>query len=300
MVIDPDTRALTSSVRDILEHGREVLGQQLKAEFMQSQVEVGSVICQDIHEARADLTRLRRTVSRIAEEHGKVIAAAATHPFSGWRDHAITPDERYEDLHTDMHDVARRLLIFNSYEEYDRFVTRLGKAGSLGRMGADPTKLWWDARPNPRIGTLEIRVPDICTTVDEAMCIAALIQSLAAKLLKLRANNQSWRLYRSELLMDNKWRAAPYGIEGTLVDFGAQEAKTIPALWAELLEFIDDVVPELGTRREVEYVQTILKNGTSADRQLSAYRRALESGCNEEQALVKVTDMLIVETGQGI
>ncbi len=369
MVIDPDTRALTSSVRDILEHGREVLGQQLKAEFMQSQVEVGSVICQDIHEARADLTRLRRTVSRIAEEHGKVIAAAATHPFSGWRDQAITPDERYEDLHTDMQDVARRLLIFgmhvhlgfgsdeharaltidimnqlryflphilalstsspfwhgrntglksyrsiifeslprtgippifNSYEEYDRFVTLLGKAGSLGRMGADPTKLWWDARPNPRIGTLEIRVPDICTTVDEAMCIAALIQSLAAKLLKLRANNQSWRLYRSELLMDNKWRAARYGIEGTLIDFGAEEAKTIPALWAELLEFIDDVVPELGTRREVEYVQTILKNGTSADRQLSAYHRALESGCTEEQALVKVTDQLIAETGQNI
>src|SRR5258708_34976061 len=314
MVIDPDTRALTSSVRDILEHGREVLGQQLKAEFMQSQVEVGSVICQDIHEARAELTLLRRPASQTAAENGNANAAAATHPFSGWRDQAITPDQRYEDLRSDMQDVARSLLIFglhvhlgfgedegaraliidmmnqvryflphilalstsspfwhgrdtglksyrcvlfeslprtgippifNSYEEYDRFVTLLGQVGSLGKLGKDATKIWWDARPNPRIGTLEIRVADICTTVDEAMCIVALIQSLVAKLLKLRANNQSWRLYRSELIGENKWRAAAYGIEGSLIDFGVEEAKPVPVLWAELLDFSTDLLPDL-------------------------------------------------------
>ena len=369
MILDPDTRALTSSVRDILAQGQDVLGDQIKAEFMQSQVEVGTIICKDIHEARADLTRLRRTVSRIAAENGKAIAAAATHPFSGWRDQAITPDERYEDLRSDMQDVARRLLIFglhvhlgfgedegsraliidmmnqvryflphllalstsspfwhgrdtglksyrcvlfeslprtgippifNSYEEYDRFVTLLGQVGSLGKLGKDATKIWWDARPNPRIGTLEIRVADICTTVDEAMCIVALIQSLVAKLLKLRANNQSWRLYRSELIGENKWRAARYGIEGSLIDFGVEQAKPVPVLWDELLEFIDDVVPTLGTRREVEYVHTILKNGTSADRQLAQFRKAMLEGCTEQQALVTVTDQLMAETIQGI
>src|SRR5260221_10181720 len=115
MVIDPDTRALTPSVRAILDQGSEILGQQLKAEFMQSQVEVGSGICNDIHEARADLTRLRRTVSQIAMDNGKVIAAAATHPFSRWREQSITEGERYEDLHTAMQEVARRLLIFGMH-----------------------------------------------------------------------------------------------------------------------------------------------------------------------------------------
>ncbi len=369
MVIDPDTRALTPSVRAILDQGSEILGQQLKAEFMQSQVEVGSGICNDIHEARADLTRLRRTVSQIAMDNGKVIAAAATHPFSRWREQSITEGERYEDLHTAMQEVARRLLIFgmhihlgfgesesahaltidimnqmryflphilalttsspfwhgretglksyrsvifeslprtgipplfDNYEEYNRYVSLLGRVGSLGRDGPDATKIWWDARPNPRIGTLEIRIPDICTTLDEAICIVAIVQALAAKLLKLRANNQSWRLYRSELIHENKWRAARYGIEGSLIDFGTEEAKPVPVLWNELLEFIDDTVPELGSRKDVEYVHTILKNGTSADRQLAVYHSALAEGCNEQDALVRVTDQLIAETVEGL
>ncbi|MEP7288567.1 MAG: carboxylate-amine ligase [Chloroflexota bacterium] len=369
MIIDPNTRALTTSVSDILEQGRAILGDQIKAEFMQSQVEVGSVICNDIYEARADLTRLRRTVSQVALENGKVMAAAATHPFSRWHDQHITDDQRYDDLRSDMREVAQRLLIFglhihlgfgddesmraltidimnqmryflphilalttsspfwhsretglksyrsvvfeslprtgippifNSYEEYDHFVALLGKAGSLGRAGKDATKIWWDVRPNPRIGTLEIRVSDMCTTIDEAICVAAVIQSLAAKLIKLRANNQSWRLYRGELIKENKWRAARYGIEGSLIDFGSEEAVPVPTLWSELLEFIDDVVPQLGTRKDVEYVHTILKNGTSADRQIATYRAALAEGCTAEDALIKVTDRIIAETQQGI
>ena len=369
MVINPETRALTDSVSDLLAQGRDVLGDKIKAEFMQSQLEVGSGICHDIHEARADLTHLRRTVSRIATDNGKAIAAASTHPFSNWGEQIITDDQRYEDLRSDLQDVARRMLIFgmhihlgfgedesahalmidimnqiryflphilalttsspfwhgrdtglksyrcvvfeslprtgippifNSYEEYERFVGLLGRVGSLGRAGTDATKIWWDARPNPRIGTLEIRVPDICTTIDEAMCIVAITQSLAAKLIQLRANNQSWRLYRSELIAENKWRAARYGIEGTLIDFGHEEAKSVPALWAELLEFIDDVVPELGTRKDVEYIHTILKQGTSADRQLAVYRAALAEGCSEADALIKVTDHIVAETVSGL
>jgi carboxylate-amine ligase len=369
MVIDPDTRALTPSVRAILEQGSEILGNQLKAEFMQSQVEVGSGICNDIHEARADLTRLRRMVSQIAADNGKVIAAAATHPFSRWREQNITEGERYEDLHTAMQEVARRLLIFgmhihlgfgesesahsltidimnqmryflphilalttsspfwhgretglksyrsvifeslprtgipplfDNYEEYNRYVSLLGRVGALGRDGADATKIWWDARPNPRIGTLEIRIPDICTTIDEAICIVAVVQALAAKLIKLRTNNQSWRLYRSELIHENKWRAARYGIDGSLIDLGSEEAKPVPILWNELLEFINDTIPELGSRKDIEYVHTILQNGTSADRQLAVYRAALAEGCNEQDALVRVTDQLIAETVDGL
>jgi carboxylate-amine ligase len=369
MVVDPGTRGLTASVTDILDQGKEILGPQIKAEFLQSQVEVGTIICKDIHEARADLSRLRRIVGQVAVENGKAIAAAATHPFSRWQQQQITDDQRYEDLQSDMQEVARRLLIFgmhvhlgfgddehsralmidiqnqlryflphilalttsspfwhgrntglksyrsvifeslprtgippifNSYEEYDRFVMLLGSTGALGRAGADATKIWWDARPNPRIGTLEIRVPDMCTTIDEAICITAIIQSLVAKLIKLRASNQSWRLYRSELIHENKWRAARYGINGSLIDFGTEEAVFVTDLWAHLLDFIDDVVPELGTRKDVEFVHTILKNGTSADRQIATYNAALAEGCSDEQALIKVADCIIRETLQGV
>jgi glutamate---cysteine ligase / carboxylate-amine ligase len=369
MIIDPKTRALTSYVQEMLNRGRRILGEQIKAEFMQSQIEVGSQICANIEEAHQDLLRLRRSVTELAAEEGKVIAAAATHPFSSWGEQEISEGERYEDLRTDMQDVARRLLIFgmhvhlgfgtddvaralvidimnqiryflphiltlttsspfwhgrdtglksyrcvifeslprtgippilSSYEEYDRIVTLLGNVGSLGKGGKDATKIWWDARPNPRIGTLEIRVSDICTTVDEAICVTAVIQSIVAKLLKLRMHNRTWRLYRSELIQENKWRASRYGIDGSLIDFGIEEAVPVTQLWAEILELIDDVVDGLGTRKYVEYVNTILKNGTSADRQLATYRAAIAGGDSKEQALIKVTDRLIAETRQGL
>lgn len=131
------------------------------------------------------------------------------------------------------------------------------------------------------------------------MCVVAVIQSLVAKLLKLRLNNRTWRLYRSELIQENKWRASRYGIDGSLIDFGIEEAVPVPQLWAEMLELLDDVVDDLGTRQDVEYVNTILKNGTSADRQLATYRQAIADGDSEKQALVKVTDRLIAETRQG-
>ncbi len=371
MIIDPETRELTSYVQEMLNRGHVVLGQNVKAEFMQSQIEVAGHVCQNIQEARADLIRLRRSISDIAAEHGKAIAAAATHPFSRWRDQVISEGERYSDLYTDMQDVARRLLIFGmhvhlgfgnsdeargltidimnqiryflphilalstsspfwhgretglksyrcvifeslprtgippsfgSYEEYERYVGLLAKVGSLGKgvNPKDPTRIWWDVRPNPRIGTLEIRVADICTTVDEAICLTALIQALAAMLIKLRAKNQSWRLYRGELIQENKWRAARYGVDGYLIDFGLEESVPLKALWTEILGLIDPVLDELGSRKEVEYVQTILAKGTSADRQLATFRRAVESGCTDQQALIQVMDQLLAETKQGL
>ncbi len=369
MIIDPETRELTSYVQEMLNRGSGVLGHNVKAEFMQSQIEVAGHVCANIHEARAELIRLRRTIGDIAAQSGKAIAAAATHPFSRWSDQVISGGERYADLYTDMQDVARRLLIFgmhvhlgfgrtdeaqaltidimnqmryflphilalstsspfwhgretglksyrcvifealprtgippifSSYEEYERMIGLFVKVGSLGRdvNVKDPTRIWWDVRPNPRIGTLEIRVADICTTVDEAMCVAALIQSLAAMLIRLRATNQSWRLYRTELIKENKWRAARYGISGQLIDFGMEKAVSVGALWEEILGLMDGVLDELGTRKDVEYVHTILKNGTSADRQLATFHREVAAGSSEQAALVKVMDQLLVETMQ--
>jgi len=157
---------------------------------------------------------------------------------------------------------------FGSWSEYESFVDILLDTESID----EPTKIWWDMRPHPRFPTLEFRVADICTRVDETVCIAALLQAIVAKLILLRERNQSWRRYRHHLIAENKWRAVRYGIEGRLIDFGRRQAVPIAELIEELLDWVDDVVDDLGSRHEVEYARTILAGGTSADRQLAVWR----------------------------
>jgi len=372
-IIDPETRGLTSFVQQLLDEGRVVLGDQLKPELMDSQIEVGSHVCRNVKEARKEIVRLRQSVYELAQEHGRTIAAASTHPFSTWKEQKINEGKRYKDLETSMQEVGRRLLIFgmhvhvgfgeddaayelmidiqnqmryflphilalstsspfwhgrdtglksyrsvifenlprtglppifNSFAEYADMVRVMGKVGSLGEesKGAtnlDATKIWWDARPHTKFGTLEIRVADLPTRVDEVVCIAALIQAIVAKLIKLRNENLSWRIYRNELLAENKWRAVRYGMDGKLIDFGKMDEVPMRFLAEELITFVDDVVDTLGNRKEVEYIREIVKNGTSADRQVKAYRKAVKNGATHEEALVAVMDQIIEETHEG-
>jgi glutamate---cysteine ligase / carboxylate-amine ligase len=371
-IIDPETRKLTSFVQQMLEDGKIVLGDQVTGEFMQSQIEVGSHICRNVAEAREEVVRLRHSVHDLAKEHGRLIAAASTHPFSRWDEQRINEGDRYKDLETDMQYVGRRLLIFgmhvhigfgkspealellidiqnqmryflphilalstsspfwhgrdtglksyrsivfenlprsgitptfDSYSEYEDMVHIFGKMGSLGKdssgISNDSTKLWWDVRPQPRFGTMEIRVSDICTKVDEAVALVALIQALAAKLVKLRQNNMSWRIYPTALVRENKWRAVRYGINGKLLDLGKTEEVPFRFLVKELLEFVDDVLDDLGSRKDVEYIKTIVEEGTSADRQVAMYRKAIKEGQTHEDAMRLVVDQLIEETHEG-
>jgi len=352
MIIDPETRELKSYIQELLEQGRLVLQDQIKQEFLQSQVEVGSHICRNIQEIRSEVVRLRRSIFQLAEKNGLAVAAASTHPFSSWSTQTRSVGERYTQLQTDMAELARRMLIFGMHvhvgiEDRDLMIDVMNQARyflphllalstsspfwmgrdtglksyrtvifeSLPRTGLppqfdswaefqelldilvetrcidEPTKIWWDVRPHPKFPTLEFRVTDICTRVDEAVCIAALIQAIVAKLIKLRQGNQSWRSYRHHLITENKWRAVRYGIEGRLIDFGRQEEVPLRFLAQEMLEFVDDVVDELGSRQEVQYTQTILAKGTSADRQLETFRR--------EGDLKAVVDQLIRETRMG-
>jgi carboxylate-amine ligase len=207
---------------------------------------------------------------------------------------------------------------FVSYDEYRNYELLLNRIGAFGKKAKyvkegesagqgdktapkplDQGKIWWDIRPHALYDTLELRITDICTTIDEAVCIAALFQAICAKLVKLRRQNMSWRNYRYLHIIENKWRAVRYGIDANMVDFGREEEMPFPVLMEELLDILDDVVDDLGSREEVEYMKTILQKGTSADRQIAVYN-AHGGEDNSEEALKAVVDHLIAETKLGL
>jgi glutamate---cysteine ligase / carboxylate-amine ligase len=159
--------------------------------------------------------------------------------------------------------------IFESWSAYENFVNLLVKLNCID----NGKKIWWDVRPHPTFGTLEFRMFDVATRVEEAVAIAALTQAIIVKLHRLYTGNRSWRIYRRALIEENKWRAARYGIEGKLIDFGKEEEVPMRQLVPELLELVDDVVDELGSRSAVDYIHTILNEGTSAERQLRVYQQ---------------------------
>jgi carboxylate-amine ligase len=157
----------------------------------------------------------------------------------------------------------------------------------------DASKIWWDSRPHHLYPTLEFRLCDICTRVDEAVCIAAIIQAIIAKLWKLRRDNMTFRVYPLSLIEENKWRAVRYGVSGNLLDLGKERETSAKLLIEELIGwFLDDVLDDLGSRKEVEYAFTILERGTSADRQLARFE--------ETGNLKDVVDQLVVETAEGV
>lgn len=177
---------------------------------------------------------------------------------------------------------------FSSWGEYDSFVNLLVKTNCIDNA----KKIWWDIRPHPNFPTLEFRICDVPMRADESIAIAALIQATVAKLYKLYAANQGFRLYRRALIMENKWRASRYGIDGKLIDFGKQTEVPVRDLVQEYLRFVDDVVDELGSRKEIDYINRILENGTGADRQLRIFQ--------ETGDLTKVVDYIIYETEAGL
>ena len=156
---------------------------------------------------------------------------------------------------------------FGSWSAYENFVNLLVQLNCID----NGKKIWWDVRPHPTFGTLEFRMCDVATKVEEAVAIAALTQAIVVKIHRLYTGNMGWRLYRRALIEENKWRAARYGIEGKLIDFGKEQEVHMRQLIPELLEFVDDVLDDLGSRSAVEYVTTIMTEGTSAERQLRVY-----------------------------
>lgn len=176
---------------------------------------------------------------------------------------------------------------FNSWADHTGFLDTLVKTKCID----EPTKIWWDVRPHSRFPTLEFRVADICTRVDDALTITGLLVALVGKLMKLRQENLCWRRYRRHLINENKWRAVRFGIDGSLLDLGKQQEVPMKQLATEMIDWLDDVLDPLGVREEVEGIHRIVEEGTSADRQLAVYEK---TGSFEA-----VIDHLIEETVEG-
>lgn len=177
---------------------------------------------------------------------------------------------------------------FSSAAEYDEYVELLIKTNCID----NGKKIWWDIRLHPFFNTIEFRMCDVPMRTDETICLAAIMQALVAKIHKLHSQNLSFRPYRRMLINENKWRAARYGIQSKLIDFGKQEEVEYKILVHELLGFIDDVVDELGSRKEIEYIHQILEMGTGADRQLAVFEQT--------GSMNAVVDYIVSETKIGL
>src|SRR5574343_696888 len=169
---------------------------------------------------------------------------------------------------------------FESIEAYENYVKLLVKTNCIDNA----KKIWWDLRVHPFFNTVEFRICDIPMNIMETMTIAALFQAICAKIYKLRNQNLNFMMYQRSLINENKWRASRYGIDGKLIDFGKETEVETKALIYELLDFVDDVVDELGSRHVVEHVSKIFERGTGADRQLKVFR--------ETGSLISVVDYI--------
>jgi glutamate---cysteine ligase / carboxylate-amine ligase len=185
---------------------------------------------------------------------------------------------------------------FASAEEWRHMLHLLNSTG----LCDDATKIWWDIRPSAKFPTLELRICDICTRLEDAITVAALWQSILAMLYRLRAGNQTWRRYRRTLVEENKWLAQRHGIGAELADFGILACKPFGVLLEEIVELVRDEAMRLGCLPEVLRAREILDRGTSADQQLNVYARAQAAGAGEREATQAVVDWLIEETMVGI
>ncbi|MDF2766897.1 MAG: carboxylate-amine ligase [Rhodospirillales bacterium] len=185
---------------------------------------------------------------------------------------------------------------FDSYAEYERHLSVLVNAGLI----EDGTKLWWDCRPSARFPTLELRIPDICTRLDDGIAIAALYRCLLRMLWRLRISNQRWRRYSHMLINENRWRAQRYGLDEGLVDFGKGEVVPVADLLEEIIALTREDAEALGCVAEVDRARDIVRRGTSAHRQLAIYGAAVEAGATREEALRRVVDWLMEETVAGL
>jgi carboxylate-amine ligase len=362
LLVDKVSRDLVKDPpAELLAECEKRLPGQVSPEFLRSQIEVATKVCETFGEARTQLAHLRRTIAEVAGEYGMAPIAASTHPFATWDAQKATARERYITLQRDLQGVGRRLVIcglhahvgidddelridlmnqvsyflphllalsssspfwrgedtglasfrvsvfdglprtgiperFESWSEYRRHVGILVQAGLI----EDASKLWWDVRPSERFPTLEMRISDICTRLDDGIAVAAIYRCLLRMLWRLKRKNQRWRIYARMLINENRWRAERYGLDEPLVDYGKRELVPYPELLEEIIALVGDDAAHFGCRAEVAHARRIVERGTSAHAQRRIYAEAIAGGADKNEALRQVVDWLIAETLKGL
>lgn len=352
-IVHSETRALVPGAGRLLRRAQRAVGDEVTNELFLSQIEVGTPICCNVAEVRAEIIRLRRAVIEAAERDGRRIAASGTHPFSHWEDQRITPKERYFGLADDYRQLAREQIIcgchvhvgiadreaairvmnrcrrwlptllalaanspfwlgvdtgYASYRselflrfptagppdrlasrsEYDRVVSQLVGIGLV----EDASKIYWDVRPSKRFETIEFRVADVCTSIDEAVMVAGLCRALAQECYSREAAGEPDPDPRPELIRAARWQAARYGLDGNLVDLAAARSAPAPEIVGTLLEFVRPSLEATGEWDEIsEIARATLSRGTGAQRQREAFART--------GRLEDVVDEIVTETARG-
>ena len=349
LIIDPP--------KNLMRDCKKKLKQQVKPEFLKSQIEVRTKVCSTIKDLKKNLIFLRKNISEILNQYDLAPIAVSIHPFSRWEQQKHTEKRRYSALAEDFQIVGRRLVIsgmhihvgipdnemridlmnqvayflphllalstsspfwkgeltglksyrvsifdelprtglpeqFDSYNEYRRHLKILLNSGLL----EDPSKIWWDLRPNVKFPTLEMRICDTCTSLKDSISIAALYLCIIHMVHRLRRENQKWRVYSKMLINENRWRAQRYGMEKGLVDFGKSKLVPYKHLIDELIELVKEDASELGCIQEVQNIKNIYKAGTSADKQIKIFKNEIKKSGDTKLALESVVKFLIKDT----
>ncbi len=218
-----------------------------------------------------------------------LLALSTSSPFWGGHDMAMKCSR------LGIFDSMPRTGIPDRYESWTDYETMIERFISAGVM-EDATKLWWDMRPSARFPTVEMRITDVCTRLEDALCIAALYQSILRMLSRIKQRNLRWRIYPRIMLEENRWRAQRYGCTNSMIDLGRGECVPFASLIEEIIEMVTEDATALGCLKEVQHARTILKRGTSACRQVETFAAAKSAGADDPEAFIQVVDLLISET----
>ncbi len=354
-MVDRQTGQLRPHIHTILEKGQSIFGEQIKAEMLQSMVEINSDIMPDIPTAREEMRTMRAKLAQLVGEEGLALISEGTHPAALWQNECRSEYGRYAELEDELQDVARSILIFGqhvhigvenqetavtlmnqvrtwlpqllaistnspfcagrytglksyrsvvwkpfprsgvpevfpSWSDFDNYVQALIRTGCID----NGKRIWWDIRPHPFFSTIEFRIFDMPATIDDTIAIAALCQALVAKLTWLNKNNLWAPMLSCHFIEENKWHAMRSGLDAEVIDFAQGRRLSMRDAISELLDFVDEVVDDLGSRQEMNYLRKLLEDprGTGADRQLAVYQ--------ETGSMDAVIQFLMQQTMQGI
>ena len=357
-VTDRDTRNVRRSMsKKFFRACKDQLGDSVKSELLQSQIETLTPPCESLAEARGFLSNSRTTIATVAEQYGLGIVAAGTHPLASWPGQKATRTPHYDAVMSDLQMLGRRNMLcglhvhveilepdrrveimyraisflpvllalstsspfwrgqptgllgyrlaaydelprtglpelFRTSDEYQCYVDTLAAAGII----PDASFIWWAIRPSLRYPTIELRIADACTRLEDALCIAAIFRCLIRHLSEHPELNADFNPIARAIAEENKWRAQRYGVSASFVDPRSREAKPLTAIVGELLELLEADATALHCVAEVRRSAEILKSGSSADEQLRIFTQARTNGQSPLQALNAVIDWLIQET----